>query len=1059
MATPSDYRSAVELLVGIDKSSYDRSRTKLKQLSDNAVELKIDDDALKGFADGIKKAVSAADRGANQVLSGRTDRALAEMVTKYAGVREQIIADVTKSDAEKANLLRLQDEIMDAGIEAEGKAHKLRLEAAEKLKEASNPDIGKFKAASAALGDGFLDAINKAKSGDLTGLAEGLTGALSGAAKKGSEMADLASQSAGDPEKAAQLGKLAAGLGIAAGALAIVGGALAAIVAVFIAVDGAAKEFNTTLLEGAGVADFTFKKAGGVGAQMEDTLIAAQEAAYDMASAWRGQAKDYIDMVAALNQAGLTYKEMIRGAETFDEKKVAIEGYMEMTTKWSKAFGMSSAEMAEDIARMSNELGMSNESIAEQYATIATMAQMSGMGTKRFFTAVSQATAGMALYNSRMDEAAGLLLITSKVLGDTDASEFIKSLSKGFVDESYQDRYKRMILNGVEDTKKGFIASLGSAVESFAKDFNDSPAVREAFANVLGKTTGEIKLNTAEEVKDTLAGMSEEQTDKLKKALYDAAMTGDDTAKAALQQIQTITKLQAGSTGDMDAMAKGMGALTMQAKLASKMDNFMGKRLNEMTSIELMAYEQTSGLSGESLEQMMRVEDMMYLNYKAQLGGAKESHSGFLDWVASNKEAQAIAEKEGATIKTNDELALDFAHGVMDNTHSIFDVLKNEISRTLLSLYKFLIKGTDSETLARQDEETLLAMEKTAEAQAIITKKIAEGRKERDALIEAKAPEADIAKKRAELGALARTGELLATRATELEKQHRALQSGDQHRGMAEIDDLTVGGRDNASGIGTSAPALADQDLSAWAMLNNIDPSKAREAKAAAEAADAAAQQKVYDSGEDFSFFGGGTKQYEKATRMGDEASDAALKPFQESVDISDEELAVAKAMAETAVDGETLAKKVERARKKWQDQGKYKDTTVEAMVEALRKVEAEKLAGQLGLGGDASAIADILDGGEMGKALGDAVASHPALKGNVEGLGSGVAHDFISRPGQFRRFDSVDTVIGMKEGGPLASMGGGGSQHITINVNGGDPAQVYQTVKSAMKNSGARTG
>ena len=44
-----------------------------------------------------------------------------------------------------------------------------------------------------------------------------------------------------------------------------------------------------------------------------------------------------------------------------------------------------------------------------------------------------------------------------------------------------------------------------------------------------------------------------------------------------------------------------------------------------------------------------------------------------------------------------------------------------------------------------------------------------------------------------------------------------------------------------------------------------------------------------------------------------------------------------------------------------------------------------------------------------------------------------------------------------MKEGGPLASMGGGGGGNVHVTINGGDQSKVYATVKSALKNSGLR--
>jgi hypothetical protein len=64
-----------------------------------------------------------------------------------------------------------------------------------------------------------------------------------------------------------------------------------------------------------------------------------------------------------------------------------------------------------------------------------------------------------------------------------------------------------------------------------------------------------------------------------------------------------------------------------------------------------------------------------------------------------------------------------------------------------------------------------------------------------------------------------------------------------------------------------------------------------------------------------------------------------------------------------------------------------------------------------------------------------------------------------LSDKGAFS-LDSKDQVVAMKTGGAIDQFlkGGGGRGNVTININGGDEARIFEVVKKAMSTAGVVT-
>ena len=1066
MPEPSDYRKQLDLFVGVDKSSLARARNRLKQLNDD-IDIQISPATLKEISDGLKGAIRTADRAVNKALTERSDRVFAELMKEYAEERIKII-EANRGDSEKQKgFFEAQDRALSVQVDTEVKLHKMRLEAAKKLKEAMTPNVKKFEDASEQLGKGFMDVLGKAKSGDLSGLVKSLTGSVVGSAKKGSEMADLKSKSAGDPAKAAMLGRIASGLTLAAGVVAVIGASIAVVVALFVAADGAAKTLNKSLLEGASIADFNFKD--GV-ADVTDTMGAARKAAIALATEYRGTSEEFAKYIGQLNQSGFSYREMEQAASGWMDTQAAIAKVTETTFRWTTAMGISFSEAADAEAYWAADFGATLEGIEDNFAAISGFAMMGGFNTKRFFTAVSQATAGMALYNMRIDEAAALLSKTSKILGGTDASDFIQSLTKGFTDESMTDRMNRLIITGGEDSQKIFEAVAARTARGFVSQFTQPStrtAMELAFRSV--KPDFEVKvLNDATELQKVWGSYSAKDR---RLVIAQLRENKDEQSSGAARHLETLGRVQDGATKGFDAQVRGMGALDMQGKLAFKLQTLGDKRLNDMNGTELAAFEQYAGTNGAQLEQLLRVESQLMAEYDLANQRGETDGKTFKDWVASNDEATKMIED----VKDINDQATYYAKSTVENTRSVWAILQNTIASILEDTYGLLGSwwASDMELSVESKDKQQKAIDEIRASREKMTQGVEALDKQMAGVEETLSTTG--------VGSEAHSEALLKKQSIEDEKARkraaadlfRAQESSVRGMGESQLSSL----KGSSDVIAAAGRELIGSNEYLEIISSNMSPEAAEQMKGRADTsfkADAGGGH--YKRAVDklpatviraaawativANVFGAKLKGPVEELNSGLNAGNkAVLAALGDSETLTAEQVEQAKAVGAATQQSDTLAVRAARADTAWRDKG-YGDMTVKAMLEVTRREAAAKLMGDLGISQQdrAGVLADILDKGAMGNVLAAAITR----TGRQEQLQSieGMAGDFISRPGGGGTFSPVDTVIGMKEGGPLAGLlGGGGSQHITINVNGGDPAQVYQTVKNAMKNSGARTG
>lgn len=643
---------------------------------------------------GVPMHKALEDYGAKfQILAGLFEKAQQDYATAVAA------ADQQSAEAAQDRLDQIKK-----GMEAIGDVAK---------SQAQRAVTGKsFLEGGKGLAEGFVSTMDSLKAGDLEGMTKAFFG---GGAKLLSKQAMKAAASSAAQQAAGGSGAgaatLAAGLGTAATALAGVTAIFGVLLGLIIGVDNEMKALNATMLDGMGIGDAAYGDLKDGIEALSPGLKEAQTAVSNLFMEFGGDRKEYMGAIAALQQGGFTFREIQKQAG-------GVEGTLRGLLLVSKATGMSLSETANIYADFQENVGFGQEQLQESFLKLTAYAQASGMGTKRFFTNVSQASAGMAIYNMRIEQAASLLLVTSKILGEADGSAFVKDLTKGFADKSITDRLGLILRKGTGDVAKGFQASLETAMQSFAETFGKNDNIKQAFQKALGAAAVDVDLADPKELTKLLSKASDSQMSALRATLF--KMTDDPQSEAALRQLQTLSDLLGASTGDMSNMTKAMGALSMQAKLALKFDNILDVRLDEMNALQLAAVEATEDMSGEQLEQARRVSQVLFDLYSSQVGAAKAAKGGrsaFLDWVRTSDLAASVVAKNQTDVKGILGTSTDWAAETAKNTTTMADYLA-KIAVWGEQYLKPLVEGMNElVAIARGDTKFLADMEARRDAE------------------------------------------------------------------------------------------------------------------------------------------------------------------------------------------------------------------------------------------------------------------------------------------------------------------------------------------------------
>lgn len=1077
MATSTKAQSRISLFVDIDKNSYRRSRAALSSLYDDAENLQFDDKKVKEFIGSVRDAVAEGSDLLSASVTEKFDKSISNLVDDLRTVQKGLIKAIEDEDDVKVEALAKEKALLEREIKNATKQHKDRIKSAKDFSEAFKVDPKTMTAAAEGTTKGFATALNQIKGSDISGLSETLADAAKGGLMDaGKLLASMSQKGSGSEGADGMLMKAAVGLSAAGAAMMVATSAITALVGMLVMADEQAKTLNKTLLEGASMADMAFSQQSFNAANMTSTLDAARKASLNLAFEFRGTSEEFAGILSQLNQAGLSYQEMAKAVSPALTQTRALEKVTKSTFQWSQALGMSTSEVAESMANWSTQFGMDLDAIDENFAAIAGHAMEGGFNVKRFFTAVSQATAGMAIYNVRMEEAAFLLSKTQKILGDTDASGFVQALAQGFSDESMTDRIKRVMIAGGKDAQAIFLGNAERTSESFAKIFAGTALkdpIESAFKSVNASITAK-DLTDPKALRETWGKMDAKSR---RLVVAQLRQNGDEQSNAASRQLETLSSVLDAQQGGLSAQVRGMAALDMQGKLAFKLQTLGDKRLNEMGVVELAAFESYAGISGSQLEQLMRVESQLMADYELAKKQGKADGKSFNDWIATNREATAEMEK----VQKIEDITSHYTRATAENTRSLTSLMQNTIATILNDIYGLMtmIMG-DSKEMSKEslDKQTkaideirtqrenatrnLEALDaKLGELDATMSTNGENSEAYQKALAEKQLIQQQQQQQRAAQEYLrAQERQVLQLDPEQVEKMAG---SGDLRSAASRTlydsgEDVEIASRyldgdafkklmDERSAIGQNEAApfqnMNKTLLGTLAVMETMTSSGTKEM-----AGLAGLPEGPLKALEDANV--NQTKVLQEALLMGTQVSEGQAETQARQKEIMEEELR-----------HNTQAMKDD---KKWRESGFYDDSE-EASFEALKQYEGWTLANQAGLRGDKRdlAVEEWSTGltqqgrGVLAEALRSKGMDPMAI--GMEGATLPPAQDFIFRPGQPpQRFSPTDTVVGAKPGGPIdkAASGGtsGGGGTVINNIYGGDLTNVYKMVQKAIKAS-----
>lgn len=574
-----------------------------------------------GAISGVKEAQNslskmfghAADTGTTQGIEGAAKALMPSMRKLYAsGMREpakvlrkeydkigQKAAAITREMTETHKLIRKET---DAQVKAELKdkqerlkqrlglernAQKKLLEAGDKaakermdLIEAHEARMKKSRTESATeAGESFKDAMDKVLSGgfDPSSMMEGLAKAMSGGltARAG------ATAAAGGATAGAEVASLTA----AAGAVAAIAAPLAAIAALVAAAYGQQKEMNKALLSNVSAADMGSKS----GEELNATLSNLRQTSTDLGYEFRMTKEEVLETVTAMNEAGMTVREFRGFVTGASDDMDAYSQVSRMAVIASRGLGVSTSEVADFTNKMYRDMGTNLDDIQGAFGMIYDEAGKAGMSTKDFFSTINETSAGMALYNFRLEDTVGLMTDMVKILGEDLAKTSIK-MEGSFKGMGMQDRIKNTMLSG---GKFGKIvkADAGAQAASFNKMVKDNK-----ITGVGEQDTAKLGNMGAKEFRKMLAGVGGENA-------------GD--VAAAKRQLVSLREISQGARGGTMNTANALGGLSKAGELAAQLSQgfgMIGKPLSEATAFDKMVLQETTGMGAEQIDILSRLD-------------------------------------------------------------------------------------------------------------------------------------------------------------------------------------------------------------------------------------------------------------------------------------------------------------------------------------------------------------------------------------------------------------------------------------------------------------------
>jgi len=499
---------------------------------------------------------------------------------------------------------------------------------------------------------GLGDFLSKLKNRDLKGIGE----SLSKAGDFGRTLEGRGSQEgAGKGAKFfGAIGKLLKSFGPMLRIVGALAKGFANVVSFLIDVDSAGKALNKTFLDTASAADALVNTVGDGSMSLHDSLKDVREGVNDLylSQGLGVSTEDAMSMIASFQEAGITLKELKGAMTDVTSSEEAYVKVIQHMTAQQRVLGAS----VEDVASITERYGYSLEDIAVRFAAITDQAMQSGFGVKRFYSMILQATTGMGVYNTRIEEAAFFATRLGKILGrrGLEESGLLKKLAQGFKGQGVKENYKAMMMMGDKARKEIFSQEYEARVGNVSRSKDQGKLLAKAFEKAGINFEGNV--NDPKALSKALKNVSVEERSLLLAAIRQQD-GGSDMAVGLAKEIGQILQLHVGTQGKSGG-AVSAGALGMTGFL--KAQQAMMKRFglrdvrdlntNKQASIAYRAFlEEQMGYSGEQTDAFITAIDGL----KGEFGLLKKEGSAETteDKIAQIEKYGAYIDKQGKLIQ------------------------------------------------------------------------------------------------------------------------------------------------------------------------------------------------------------------------------------------------------------------------------------------------------------------------------------------------------------------------------------------------------------------------
>lgn len=615
-------------------------------------------------------------------------------VLKLGNAIDQLESQASQADETRKKALEEQIELLKEEREEKVKSLKSKGDTYNAFKKDAGEARDAFK-------DVFKDFFAKDFKRSLVGIPKALAKAFKLAPGAGHRLKELGARMAGNgAEKGGMQGAAMKGVGNAmkgvgslmgslkpvidmisklGPALSLVGSAVMGIVKLFLDLDAQAKDFNKSILQSAGTAEFLSQAGGDADfaySKLDSTLRGVRDAAYSLDNIqWGIMPDDYKSMLNTLNQEGVSLRTI--GLEAERSGKSVQEFTSELahvSVAYSRAFGVPIQQINELQAEMMTEMGIGLDQTKLSFQQMTRSADEAGMSGNKFFAMIRSVSQDLSLWGTRMEDAVKLLGRLGQVMNPRNAQKFMQTATQGLKNMGRSERLRLTLLTGQ--------GKMGKLVE------RDTKRKAAGIAKSLGMTT-----------EDLISKMNKEGPAGLENAIQSLPKEMQGATREALQDMNLQQKRSKKGVFGLSGAARTMGPLGAMEALKDAITRFSGggpnKKLVDSAgeiSTEMMA--ENLGVSEEQLDAMIKLESSLdtqreVLKNQLASGDAKQQDA-----------AREALKKAGITAKTDEELR-----------KSIDGAGYDEIMDTMSEGDKMLAEGaTKQEVFAKQQADLQTSM-------------------------------------------------------------------------------------------------------------------------------------------------------------------------------------------------------------------------------------------------------------------------------------------------------------------------------------------------------------